>query len=282
MVRGAVAGCCGCTLWEGNSYARNLVVARSSSNIWAKAATRSACCCRLGRWLLRERRSSAYAIACAVGSFRVGRWRVRARRRMSYTAFHPNGLATSPCGTPLSAGRRMSAAPSACSLLRPSMPWRSCACWEMGRRTVVEPSRSSWMRNWAHSLGTPSRVHAICRAGLLMLSKARRMSQEETRQAVLVSLACSRASTRRSEALSVPWLARNPCWEGSRSWWVSHALRMRCVSMLVHSLRKISSRQMGRRSSMLVSSSVLGSGTSHRCFQYSGMCCVGHSAQSMS
>ena len=45
-----------------------------------------------------------------------------------------------------------------------------------GRRTVVVPSRSSWMRNWAHSLGTPSLVQAIWRAGLLMLSKARRMS----------------------------------------------------------------------------------------------------------
>ena len=32
------------------------------------------------------------------------------------------------------------------------MPWRSCACWEMGRRTVVVPSRSSWLRYWAHSL----------------------------------------------------------------------------------------------------------------------------------
>ena len=32
----------------------NFLVARSSSNIWANAATRSACCCRLGRWLLRD------------------------------------------------------------------------------------------------------------------------------------------------------------------------------------------------------------------------------------
>ena len=31
-----------------------------------KGCNCSACCCRLGRWLLRERRSSAYAIACAV------------------------------------------------------------------------------------------------------------------------------------------------------------------------------------------------------------------------
>ena len=195
---------------------------------------------------------------------------------MSYTAFHPNGLATSPWGTPRSAGRRISSAPSACSRRSPSIPWRSCACWERGRRTVVVPSRSSWMRKCAHSFGTPRRVQAIWRAGLLMLSKARRMSQEETRQAVWVSFACSRASMRRSEALSVPWLVRNPCWEGSRSWCVSQALRMRCVSMLVHSFRNISSNQMGRRSSMLVRSSVLGSGTSHLCFQYSGMCCVGH------
>ena len=62
---------------------------------------------------------------------------------------------------------------------------------------------SSCIRNDAHSGGTPNLVQAICRAGLLMLSKARRMSQEETRQAECVSLACSRASTSRSEALSV-------------------------------------------------------------------------------
>ena len=49
-------------------------------------------------------------------------------------------------------------------------------------------------------------------------------------------------------------------------------VRMRYVSMLVHSLRKISSGQMGRRSSMLLSSAVLGSGISHRCFQNYGMC----------
>ena len=73
------------------------------------------------------------------------------------------------------------------------------------------PSMSSWMRKEAHSGGTPNRVHAICRAGLLMLSKARRMSQEETRQAEWVSFAFSSASTRRRDALSVPCLARNPC-----------------------------------------------------------------------
>jgi hypothetical protein len=59
-------------------------------------------------------------------------------------------------------------------------------------------------------------------AGMPMLSNARRVSQDETRQAVWVSLACSRASMRSSEALlSVLWLAWNPCWEGSRSWWAS-------------------------------------------------------------
>jgi hypothetical protein len=168
----------------------------------------------------------------------------------------------------------MSSAPKALRRVKPLMPLRSCACWKMGRRTVVVPSKSSWMRYWAHSGGTPRRVHAIWSAGLLMLSNARWMSQ--------VSFACSRASMRRRDALSVPWLALNPCWEGSRRLCVSQALRMRCVRTLVHSLRNISSRQMGLRYSMLVSSSVLGSGTSQRCFQNSGMCCVGHSEHSMS
>ena len=140
---------------------------------------------------------------------------------------------------------------------------------------------SSCIRNDAHSGGTPKRVQAICRAGLLMLSKARLMSQEETRQAEWVSLACSRASTSRSEALSVPCLARKPCCDGSSMSWVFQAPRIRCVRMLVQSLRKISSRQIGRRSSMLLSSVVLGSGTSQRCFQKSGICWVGHRVHSI-
>ena len=53
----------------------------------------------------------------------------------------------------------------------------SYACCEIGSRTVVVPSRSSCMRKEAHSGGTPSLVQAIWRAGLLMLSNARRMSQ---------------------------------------------------------------------------------------------------------
>ena len=106
-----------------------------------------------------------------------------------------------------------------------------------------------------------SRVQAICRAGLLMLSKARRMSQEETRQAEWVFLACSRASTSRSEVRSVPCLARKSCCDGSSmSSWASQAPRIWCVRMLVQSLRKISSRQIGRRSLMLLSSVVLGRG----------------------
>ena len=129
--------------------------------------------------------------------------------------------------------------------------------------------------------GTPNRVHAICSAGLLMLSKARRMSHEETRHAVWVSLACSSASISRREALSVPWLARNPCCDGSSRSCVSQAVRMRYVRMLVHSLRKISSRQIGRRSLMLLSSVVLGRGMSQRCFQNSGMCWVGQRVQSI-
>ena len=83
MVRGVVGACLGWVRWYGNYYARNLAVARSSSNIWANAATRSACCYRLDRWLLMERRTLAYAMAWADGSLRVGRWRVRVRRRMS-------------------------------------------------------------------------------------------------------------------------------------------------------------------------------------------------------
>ena len=203
------------------------------------------------------------------------RWMARARSSMSYTSFHQNGLVTSPYGTPRSAGNRMSVAPRVWRRDRPAWPawpalsWANC---ETGSRTDVVPSMSSWMRKEAHSGETPSLVQAICSAGLLMLSKARRMSQEETRHAVCVSLACSSASTRRREALSVPWLARNPCWDGSSMSWASHIVRMRYVSMLVHSLRKISSRHMGRRSSMLLSSAVLGNGMSHRCFHNSGMC----------
>ena len=38
---------------------------------------------RQGRWLLMDRRSSAYAMAVADGSLREGRWRVSARKSMS-------------------------------------------------------------------------------------------------------------------------------------------------------------------------------------------------------
>jgi hypothetical protein len=50
------------------------------------------------------------------------RWIVRALSSMSYTAFHPKGLATSPCGTPRSAGNRTSVAPSAWRRERPDCP----------------------------------------------------------------------------------------------------------------------------------------------------------------
>ena len=94
-------------------------------------------------------------MAWAVGSSSVGRWSVRARRRISYTAFHLNGHETSPCGTPLAAGKRMSVAPRAWRRWRPASPVWAYACCEMGSRTVVVPSRSSCMRKEAHSGGLP-------------------------------------------------------------------------------------------------------------------------------
>ena len=175
--------CVGPVVWElvGAEFG---MWARSSSNICANAETRSACCCRQAWELLREKSSSAYAMAWAIGSSSVQRWSVSARRRILYTAFQPNGLATSPCRTPLADGKRMSAAPKAWRRWRPASPVWSYACCEMGSRTVVVQSRLSCMRKKAHSGGTPSRVQVNCRAGLLILSNARRMSQEETRQAV--------------------------------------------------------------------------------------------------
>ena len=72
--------------------------------------------------LLTERRSSAYAIACVEGSVMCRRWIVRALSSMSYTAFHPKGLATSPCETAHSAGNRTSVDPSAWRRERPFWP----------------------------------------------------------------------------------------------------------------------------------------------------------------
>jgi hypothetical protein len=111
------------------------------------------------------------------------------------------------------------------------------------------PSMSSWRKS-AHSGDTPS----------LMLSNARRMSHEGTRQPVCVSSAVSRASTNSNDALSVQCLARKPCRDGSSMSCDFQAVRLRWVRMLDHSLYHTSMRQMGRRSSMLVSSSVFGRG----------------------
>jgi hypothetical protein len=69
-------------------------------------------------------------------------------------------------------------------------------------------------------------------------------------------LACPSVSTSKREALLVPWLARNPFWEGSSMSLVSQVMRVRYVRILVYSLRKIFSKHIGRRSSMLLSSAV--------------------------
>jgi hypothetical protein len=61
----------------------------------------------------------------------------------------------------------------------------------------------------------------------------------------------------------------------------SQADWMRKVSMLVHSMRKISRRHIGQRSLIMLSSVVLGSGISQLCFKKSGICWVGHSVHSI-
>ena len=196
-----------------------------------------------------------------------------ARRAMSKKLVQLWGLVMSPCGVPRSRWKVLGPSMEGV-VLKPSY-WCCHHDWRAhGDRMAVAPPTSIPASHPAICGGTPRRVHPSSIASRDTESKARRMSQLEVYNGVLVSSAYSRALMNWMRAVSVPRPGRKPCCAVARTRCRSHARVMRPTMMPVQRFLMTSRSRRGRRPSSVTScSGFFGLGHSQLHWSRPGVCC---------